>query len=200
MLRLAGNDQNVCVVGDEDQSLYRFRGATVRNILQFPDHFDDCPRIKLTVNYRSHGHIIDRYNRFMGAADWSNQHGDDFRFPKEIVHDPDGEFPDYPAVCCIWGEHERDEASRFADLVVYLKEERIVEDYSQIALLLHSVRLEHSGRYIEALKRRGVPAFCPRARAYFDNPEVRDLVACFAVLLGWHGAGRGDIQACRSPS
>ncbi|MEW6741854.1 MAG: UvrD-helicase domain-containing protein [Planctomycetota bacterium] len=39
-----------------------------------------------------------------------------------------------------------------------------------------------------------IPAFCPRARAYFEIPEVRDLVACFAVLFGWHGNGRGEAH------
>ena len=40
---------------------------------------------------------------------------------------------------------------------------------------------------------KGIPAFCPRARAYYDITEVRDLVACFAVLFGWHGIGRGQV-------
>ena len=43
------------------------------------------------------------------------------------------------------------------------------------------------------LEAKGIPAFCPRARAYFEIPEVRDLVACFAVLFGWHGNGRGQV-------
>jgi DNA helicase-2/ATP-dependent DNA helicase PcrA len=63
-----------------------------------------------------------------------------------------------------------------------------------VALLLHSVRLEHSGPYIEALERKGIPCFVPRARGYFDNQEVQHLVACFAVLLGWYGDQRGDIR------
>jgi len=195
MLRLAGSHQNICVVGDDDQALYRFRGATVRNILEFPNHFESCHRVELDTNYRSHSAIVDRYNRFMDAADWGNAHGpNDFRFPKEVRADPEGEFPGYPAVCCVWGTDEADEAERFADLVDYLKKEHVVEDYSQVALLMHSVRVQHSGRYIEALQRRGIPAYCPRARAYFENPEVRDLVACFAVVLGWHGTGRGDLM------
>jgi DNA helicase-2/ATP-dependent DNA helicase PcrA len=62
-----------------------------------------------------------------------------------------------------------------------------------VALLLHSVRDDHSGSYRAALEARGIPAFCPRARAYFENEEIRLMVACFAVLFGWHGGGRGQV-------
>jgi DNA helicase II / ATP-dependent DNA helicase PcrA len=70
----------------------------------------------------------------------------------------------------------------------------VIGDYNQVALLLHSVRLDHSGPYIDALAKRGIPAFCPRARSYFDNEEVRLMVGCFAVLFGYHGDGRGELR------
>ena len=88
---------------------------------------------------------------------------------------------------------ERDEGERFADLVTFLKDNEVIEDYSQVALLLHSVRPEHSGPYLDALEKKGIPAFCPRARAYFENEEVRLMVGCFAVLLGYYGEGRGQL-------
>jgi len=195
LLRLAAPADNLCVVGDEDQSLYRFRGATVRNILEFPSHFRSCPTIKLTTNYRSHEKIVRAYNKYMAAADWESRDGSrSFRYDKEINPDPDEEFPDYPAIFAIWGADQNDEASRFAELVAFLRENEVVQDYSQIALLLHSVRLQHSGRYIAALAKRGIPVFCPRARGYFENEEVRDIVACFAVLLGYYGDGRGELH------
>jgi ATP-dependent DNA helicase UvrD/PcrA len=50
------------------------------------------------------------------------------------------------------------------DLVQFLKREDVIQDYSQVALLLHSVRLDHSGPFIDALEKKGIPAFCPRAR------------------------------------
>ena len=79
-------------------------------------------------------------------------------------------------------------------MVAFLKEKKIIEDYSQVALLLHSVRLEHSGHYLEALAERSIPAFCPRARAFFDNEEIRMMVGCFAVIFGYYGDGRGEIS------
>lgn len=194
LLRLAGQKCNICVVGDEDQALYRFRGATVRNILEFASRFADCKSVTLSVNYRSHEKIIAAYNRFMASWDWSNPTGErDFRYPKTIAPDPDKKFPDYPAVFSIWGHSRQDEARRLADLVVFLKENRLIEDESQVALLLHSVRFDHSQPYLAALAARGVKAFCPRARAYFENEEVRLMVGCFALLLGYHGEGRGGL-------
>jgi DNA helicase-2/ATP-dependent DNA helicase PcrA len=193
LLKLAEKSRNLCVVGDEDQSLYRFRGATVRNILEFPQRVSDCRVLKLTINYRSHSAIVERYDRWMASANWSNPGGTSFRFDKTIRADANGSHPAYPAVIAIWGRDRRDEATRFADLVGFLKANDVVADYSQVALLLHSVREEHSGPYLTALEAKGIPAFCPRAHAYFEIPEVRDLVACFAVIFGWHSNGRGQV-------
>ena len=174
LLELAHPNNNICVVGDEDQSMYRFRGATVRNILEFQKNFATCKVAKLTINYRSHSDIVRAYNKFMASCNWSNPGSTiQFRHDKEIVPTLDGTFPEYPAVFCIWGESQADEAGRLADLVYFLKENRVIQDYSQVALLLHSVRLEHSGRYINALEDKGIPVFCPRARTYFDNEEIR---------------------------
>jgi DNA helicase-2/ATP-dependent DNA helicase PcrA len=194
LARLSEATGNLCVVGDEDQSLYRFRGATVRNILEFPSTHPGATVIKLTINYRSHRSIVYSYDRFMKSADWSNPGGPPFRFDKSIEPDPDAAYPDYPAVLSIWGATHRDEATRFANLVAFLADERVIEDYSQVALLLHSVRTEHSGPYLEALDRAGIPYFCPRARAYFENEEVRAALGCLAVALGWYGDGRGTIR------
>ncbi|MBM3495981.1 MAG: ATP-dependent helicase, partial [Armatimonadetes bacterium] len=193
LLKLTEKSRNLCVVGDEDQSLYRFRGATVRNILEFPQRMPGCKIVKLTTNYRSHRAIVERYDRWMAAADWSNPRGASFRFDKAIGADPETKHPDYQAVISIWGRDRRDEATRFADLVAYLKASDVIADYSQVALLLHSVRDDHSGPYLAALEGKGIPAFCPRARAYFDIPDVQHLVACFAVIFGWYGDGRGEL-------
>jgi len=193
LLRLTEKTKNLCVVGDEDQSLYRFRGATVRNILEFPHRLPGCKIVKLATNYRSHRNIVERYDRWMSSADWSNPNGIPFRYDKTIHANPATDHPEYPAVFAIWGRNRRDEAERFAEMVAWLKDNDVIQDYNQVALLLHSVRQEHSGAYLEALAKRGIPAFCPRARAYFENQEICDAVACFAVIFGWHGEGRAKV-------
>jgi DNA helicase-2/ATP-dependent DNA helicase PcrA len=194
LLKLTAATRNLCVVGDEDQSLYRFRGATVRNILEFGSRVPGCTVVKLTTNYRSHRRIVEAYDRWMASADWSNPRGLPFRYNKTIRPNANAAYPDYPAIFSIWGSNERDEAERFADLVAFLKRSEVIADYSQVALLLHSVRQEHSGPYVAALQAQGIPAFCPRARAYFDNDEVRLMVACFAVIFGYYGDERGEVN------
>lgn len=194
LFKLTERSRNICVVGDEDQSLYRFRGATVRNILEFPQRMPGCAVLGLTTNYRSHRDIVERYDRWMASADWTNPQGAPFRYPKAIKADSAATHPKYPSTIAIWGRDARDAGTRFADLVEFLKKSGVIADYSQVALLLHSVRDDHSGPYLAALEGKGIPGFCPRARAYFDIPEIRDLVACFAVLFGWHSAGRGQVS------
>ena len=198
LLKLTEKSGNLCVVGDEDQSLYRFRGATVRNILEFPQRVPGCKIVKLTTNYRSHRAIVERYERWMASEDWSNPCGASFRFDKTICANMDTTHLEYPAVIAIWGRDQRDETARFADLIMFLKSSGVIADYSQVALLLHSVRDEHSGPYLAALEAKGIPAFCPRARSYFEIPEVKDLVACFAVIFGWYGDGRGQVSGVLS--
>lgn len=67
LLLLAGKKGNLCVVGDDDQGLYRFRGATIRNILEFSSLFKKgvCKQVTLSTNYRSHPDIIRFYNKWM---------------------------------------------------------------------------------------------------------------------------------------
>ena len=73
-LRLASPHNNICIVGDEDQALYRFRGGTVRNILEFERNFvhspSPCQTITLSTNYRSHERIVESYDSFMRSINW----------------------------------------------------------------------------------------------------------------------------------
>jgi len=178
LLLLANKDENIAVVGDEDQALYRFRGGTVRNILEFERHFKKCHIVILSINYRSHENIIKAYDKYMRSWEWvESQTGKRFRYKKKIIPDPRTKFPGYPSMLAIWGKNRMDQARRFADFVSYLKKHKIIEDESQVAVLLHSVRQDHSGHFIEALQEKGIPVFCPRARAYFENDEVRYMAA-----------------------
>ncbi len=193
LLKLSRKTGHLCVVGDEDQSIYRFRGATVRNILEIHQQIPACETLTLTTNYRSHQDIISGYDRWMASADWSNRKGGPFRCDKHIKPDGNAAHQNYPSIFSIWGNGRRDEAERLADLISHLKENGVIGDYSQVALLLHSVRKEHSDHYLAALSHKGIPAFCPRARTYFDNDEICYMMACFAVIFGWHGEQRGEI-------
>ena len=165
LLRLAESHGNICVVGDEDQSLYRFRGASVRNILDFPRRFPDCRVVELTVNYRSHPAIVGAYDGWMASADWSNPDpaGAPFRHAKTIIpHDPE-KYDDYPAVIAIHGQDPDDEVRQLAQLLRFLKVRGVIVGYDQAALLLHSVRDEVAGPYQDILECAGIPVRCAPA-------------------------------------
>jgi len=192
LLALSSATGNLCVIGDEDQALYRFRGATVRNILEFSTNVPHCTTLQLTINYRSHKDIISAYDQWMKQGTWSDgKHK--FRHDKKISPDQAKSYLDYPSAIALEGKDEADEAEQLADLIAYLHEQRIITDYNQVALLLPSVRLQASGRYTEVLQRRNIPYFCPRARAYFEQEEVRLLIACFATLFHYDGSDLDDL-------
>ncbi len=182
---------NLCVIGDEDQALYRFRGATVRNILEFDRTFPDCEPIHLTANYRSHSAIINTCNQWMNSFNWSNPQGRALRTEKAIRKIPGKQYHEYPAVLSIQHADVVGEAEQFAELVFWLKQQGRISDYSQVALLLHSVRSYMSEAYIQALERKGIPAYCPRARTYFDQEEICLMIGCFARVLHCEEGARG---------
>ena len=160
LTRLSEAHGNLCVVGDADQSLYRFRGATVGNILGFAKRFHDCRVVELTVNYRSHPDIVRAYDGWMASADWSNSDpaGVPFRHAKTIIpHDPK-KYDDYPAVIGVEGQDPDDEGRQLAELLRFLKSRGVIAGYDQAVLLLHTVQDEVAGPYLDALDDAGIPA------------------------------------------
>ncbi len=192
LIKLASATRNICVVGDEDQSLYRFRGATVQNIHEFRDNFPECKQIYLTMNYRSHPKIINVYNRWIASISW-NHAGQPFRYDKTIQPIPDKIYPEYPATLSISGKDVYEEAELFAEFVTFLKEQGIIIDFNQVALLLYSVKIYKSDVYVQALEKKGIPVFCPRAGKYFVQDEVCLIVGCFTRIFGYHNQGRGNF-------
>ena len=160
LLRLCRAHGNICVVGDDDQSIYRFRGASVRNLLEFPGHFSSCHTVELNVNYRSHPAIVDFYDRWMAtAADWSNPdpQGRPFRHPKSITSHAGDLYQDYPAAIRVEGCSAGEEGTQLAELLKFLKRKRVIAEYGQVALLLRSVRGTAAAGYLDALERAGIP-------------------------------------------
>lgn len=159
LLRLVEVHGNPCVVGDDDQSVYRFRGASVRNLLEFNQRFPDAAVHKLSVNYRSHSGIVGAFDRWMASADWSNPEtgGMPFRHHKTIKPHNAGCHADYPSVIAVLGHGPQDEARQLAELLGLLKERRVITDYAQAALLLHSVKERACGHYLRAFSEAGVP-------------------------------------------
>ncbi|HEY1057858.1 MAG TPA: ATP-dependent DNA helicase [Limnobacter sp.] len=187
LLLLAGERRNLCVVGDDDQGLYRFRGATIRNILEFPALFDDgqCKQVKLTVNYRSHPDIIRFYNQWMKEQVWEDGTRV-FRFAKQIVPRED-EFPDLPTAVRLAASDEKDEATNWhAEVLGFLtglKSSGQLADWNQVAFLFRSVKNDKVVALARFLEAQGVPVFSPRSNMFFEREEIRLMIGALIFLF-----------------
>ena len=163
---LAGGYENFCVVGDDDQSIYRFRGATIENILSFESQYKGARVIRLEENYRSTGHILDAANAVI-----RNNQG---RKGKELwTKAGAGEkLHLYSAM------NESDEGQYVAA--------RVLDNFSKgRAWKDHAVlyRMNAQSNQLEqAFKRNGVPYRIIGGTRFFDRAEVKDMIAYLAVL------------------
>lgn len=187
LLLLAGERRNICVVGDDDQGLYRFRGATIRNILEFPTLFDEgrCKRVTLSINYRSHPDIIRFYGEWMREQEWEVD-ARSFRFAKEIVA-REASFPEVPAAVRLAASDDRDESTNWHSAVLSflhgLKESGRLADWNQIAFLFRSVKNDRVVALARFLEEQGVPVFSPRSNMFFEREEVRLMIGILIFLF-----------------
>ena len=161
--RLAGAHGNLAVVGDDDQAIHRFRGASVASILEFPRRFPGCRVLELTTNYRSCGDIVASTGRWMDSAAQWEVDGRVFRYPKNIVPYAPETHLAYPAVISVQGRDPVDEAGQLVDLLRFLRDKGVITSFGQVALLLHSVKDGVSGPYMDGLERGGVRVRCEPA-------------------------------------
>ena len=172
LLRLAQAHGNPCVVGDDDQSIYRFRGASVRNLIEFPERFPQTKVLHLSVNYRSHPGIVAACDRWIASADWTNPEpgGRPFRHLKTVVPNGAVSHADYPSVIAVLGKGPGDEARQLAELLRALKTSGVITDYAQAALLLHSVQERRCEPYLAAFREAGVPYHRAPASSRREHP------------------------------
>lgn len=167
---LAAKYGNICVVGDDDQSIYKFRGATIENILSFENTFKGAKMIRLEQNYRSTQNILNAANGVIsnntmrkGKTLWSeNAVGD-----KIEVHTSDS---------------ERDEAQFIAKTIL----DGVADGrkFSDFAILY---RMNAQSNSIEqALSRSGIPHRVIGGRRFYDREEIRDMVAYLQVINNPH--------------
>lgn len=190
LLKLAAPKNKICVVGDDDQALYRFRGATVENILRFQERFKvsphggdlerACQKVELVKNYRSHHDIIDFYNQWM--EQFADQH---YRYPKTIENagPQTKENTKYPGVVRVMGNDMESWSDSFIDFVDSLKENNILSDYNQICILARSVKNDKVAALAQTLEDNGIPVFSPRADLFFDRPEIKNVIGAFGFLF-----------------
>ena len=164
--KLAGGWGNICVVGDDDQSIYKFRGATIENILSFEDEFKGCRVIRLEQNYRSTSHILDAANAVIrnnvgrkGKELWTN--GDTGETIELYVADNEHDEARYVAQK-IMGSYGR--GGSWGDNAVLYR------------MNAQSHQLE------QAFKRNGIPYRIFGGTGFFDRAEVKDMLAYLCVI------------------
>ena len=167
VLLLAKEHRNVCVVGDSDQSVYRFRGADIRNILEFEDAFPDATTIVLEQNYRSTQTILDAANAVIAnnamrkpKALWTEQVGGELitRYHAEDEHDE-------ASFVCHEIERAHGSGTPWGDVAVFYRtnaQSRSVE---------------------EELVRRNIPYKVVGGTKFYDRREVKDVLAYVRAVV-----------------
>ncbi|MGH9459951.1 MAG: ATP-dependent helicase [Vicinamibacteria bacterium] len=166
MMRLLAPHQNLFVVGDEDQSIYNFRGADLRNILEFEKDFPSARVVKLEDNYRSTSAILD-------AATTLISHNEERKGKKLVARTGAGEKPRAFALETDW-----DECFLVADQIDELREE---SPSIRIAVL---VRTHAQTRlFEEEFVRRGIPHLLVGGQRFYDRREVKDALSYLRLIL-----------------
>ncbi len=174
---LGGGTNNVCVVGDDDQSIYRFRGATIENILNFEQVFSGARVIRLEQNYRSTSNILDAANSVIknncgrkGKTLWTRNGSG-----AKVHH--------YTAAS------EQDEASHIAEVIgAHLKTGAHLRDHA----VLYRMNAQ-SGPIETYFARAGIPYRIIGGQRFFDRKEVKDINSYLAVIAN----PRDDVRLRR---
>ena len=163
---LAGGYNNICVVGDDDQSIYRFRGATIENILNFEEEYKNAVTVRLEQNYRSTSNILNAANQVIannkgrkGKNLWTDRGDGD----KITVHT---------------ATDEREEARFVVDSI--LDNVNAGEKYSEQAILY---RMNAQSNAIEnVLARSGIPYKIIGGTRFYDRKEIKDVVSYLHLI------------------
>lgn len=184
---LGGEKQNICVVGDDDQGLYRFRGATIRNILEFPEKFPEgkCKVIPLVINYRSNSDIVDFYNEWMATTDGARFkfQWDKYRYNKRIEPHANSMIQS-PAVVKLHSVDDEDEwHEKILGFIMKLKESGKLTNYNQIAFLFSSVKHERVTKLAAFLEKNHINVYSPRSDMFLERDEIKIALGSLMLLF-----------------
>ena len=164
---LAAKYQNLMVVGDDDQSIYSWRGADITNILDFEKDFKNCKTVKLEQNYRSTGHIL-------SAANAVVRHNSQRKDKRLFTAEGDGE-----KIQAFQASDERDEGRWIAGEIEKLHSKGT--SYDDIAVFY---RTNAQSRILEDMfLRAGVPYKIVGGTRFFDRAEIRDVMAYLTLVV-----------------
>ncbi|WP_339659750.1 ATP-dependent helicase [Croceibacter atlanticus] len=191
--KLSARCKNICVVGDDDQALYRFRGATVENLVEFENRCSKYlnlkpTRIDLDTNYRSKKRIVDFYTDFIEQVNWEKKSGKGhYRVADKKIKPFNQE--NFPAIITTPKGTKTDVFNEIAQFVFELKEKGKIEDYNQVAFLFPSLsyRGEKNGavaQFENALNEKDIQVFAPRAGRFLDVMEAKQIFGLLFLILG----------------
>jgi DNA helicase-2/ATP-dependent DNA helicase PcrA len=191
---MASGHKNICVVGDDDQALYRFRGATVENFVEFRDRCIEhlgakAVTIPLATNYRSRSNIVSFYSDFIKRCDWSRRGraSGSYRVADKNIQP----FSKDKGVSVVASTAAKPEAvcPEIAQLVRQLIDAKKVQDPNQIAFLFPSLKSVQVGRMRDALEAVGLRVYAPRAGTFLDVDESKDVLGLFVHVFGKPDSG-----------
>lgn len=166
---LAGDGMHLTVVGDDDQSIYRFRGATVRNIRTFMQRFPGATEIVLRHNFRSQEPIVEHSLRVIDH--------NPARYYKPLISTRQRQSD----ILLVYEHSAQDEAHTIARLLYQLHQEGKISRYGDVALLLRSVR-SYAEPYLEAFRSFAIPYYITGDASFFERDEIRQLYDLFSFL------------------
>ena len=174
---LTGPERNICVVGDDDQSIYRFRGATIENILNFEKCYPGAKTIRLEQNYRSTSNILN-------AANCVIQHNTERKGKTLWTDNGEGD-----KVQVYTAENEQDEAMHIADVIgQHLKEGGHLADHAIL------YRMNAQSAPIESyFTRAGIPHKIVGGQRFNDRKEVKDIHSYMSIVAN----PRDDVRLRR---
>lgn len=165
---LSAAHRNLCVVGDDDQSIYSFRGADISNILSFEKDFPECQVIKLEENYRSTGTVLAAANALI-----ANNEG---RKEKKLwTQQAEGE-----KITCLYVGDQNQESRQIALEISRLVNQEKRFKYADIALLYRMNALSRSLEF--SLREYGIPYRIYGGLRFYDRKEIKDVLAYLRLL------------------
>lgn len=174
---LTARDHNVMVVGDDDQSIYQWRGASLTNILNFEKHFPQAKKVVLTTNYRSTQPILDAS---YALIQHNNPHRLEIKdqLPKRLNSVDAASLPPKPHV--VHFQHYSQEVQFVLEQI----ERSLKEGHHRprdFAILVRAS--QHAIPFVEALTRQGFPTHFSGAQGLYQREEIKDLLAVLRVLV-----------------
>jgi len=180
---LAAPANNLVVVGDDDQSIYRFRGASMSNILQFNKDYPEAAKIVLVKNYRSAQNILDLAYEFIKRNNPNRlecQLAESGKLNKKLVAQNKGE----GAIEVIQGADLAEEVKLVVDKIVELKKRDKTATLNDFAILVRAN--DSANDFMAELARRGLSYIFGASRGLYAKPIIMDAIAYFKLLDNYH--------------